>query len=119
VARQDHWACGVLAVAFELVGDGGATYGMSMMPEPPSDWKVVELKFVLKSPDVPSKADTPLAYYLMGGKGEGVVFPARFRDDQGQITWTHNPEIIEHVGDMMLVAGLLGLAKENRSRNQR
>ena len=110
IGRAVYWPS-----PFELVGDRGATHGMSMMPAPPSDWKAVELKFVPKSPDgVPSKADTPLAYYVMGGKGEGVAFPARFHNDKGQITWTHNPEIIEHVGDMMLVAGLLGLAKENR-----
>lgn len=96
---------------FELVGDGGTTAGMSMMPEPPSDWKAVELKFVPKVDGVPSKADMPLAYYVIGGKGEGVAFPARFHNE-AQITWTQNLEIIEHVGDMLLVAGLLELAKE-------
>jgi hypothetical protein len=48
------------------------------------------------------------------GRAKAWRFPQRFRNDQGQITKTHNPEIIEHVGAMMLVAGLLGLATENR-----
>jgi len=74
----------------------GFLHGMSMIPEPPSDWKAVELKFVPKADGVPSKADMPLAYFVIGGEGEGVAFPARFHNE-AQITWTQNPEIIDHV----------------------
>jgi len=59
---------------------------MSMMPEPPSDWKAVELKFVPKSPDgVPSTADLPLTYYVDSEKGNGVAFPARYHNDKGPL----------------------------------
>jgi hypothetical protein len=105
----------------ELVGDGGLTTGMSMMPEPPSDWKPVKLKFVPKVDGKPSKADTPLAYYLASEKGDGVAFPARFKGlggdekEEGKIAWTHNPEIIEHVRDMLLVASLLEMKLTEKS----
>jgi hypothetical protein len=89
----------------EFVGDGGPTSGMSVLPEPPSTGKTVELKFVPKADGKPSKADVPLAYDVDGEKGNVVAFPARCGG--GKVTWTHNPEIIEHVGDMLLVAGLL------------
>jgi len=45
-----------------------------------------------------------------------VAFPARLHKDQGQITWTHNEEIIEHVGDMLLVAGLLEMKLTEKSK---
>jgi hypothetical protein len=105
----------------EFVGDEGLTTGMSMIPEPPSDWKPVELKFVTKADGKPSKADTPLAYFVVSEKGDGVAFPARFKvlggveRPEGKITWTHNPEIIEQVGDMLLVAGLLEMKLTEKS----
>jgi len=99
---------------FELNDDhNGFLHGMSIIPEPPSDWKAVELKFVPKADGVPSKADTPLAYYVIGGKGEGVAFPARFNG--GRVTWTHSEEIIDHVGDMLLVASLLEMKLTEKS----
>jgi hypothetical protein len=88
----------------------GFLHGMSIIPEPPSDWKAVALKFVPKANGVPSKDDVPIAYYLISEKGNGVAFSARFNG--GRVTWTHSEEIIDHVGDRLLAAGLLETAKK-------
>ena len=88
----------------------GFLHGMSMIPEPPSDWKAVALEFVPKANGVPSKDDMPIAYYLISEKGNGVAFPARFNG--GRVAWTHSEEIIDHVGDRLLAAGLLEMAKK-------
>jgi hypothetical protein len=88
----------------------GFLHGMSMIPEPQSDWKAVALEFVPKANGGPSKDDMPIAYYLISEKGNGVAFPARFNG--GQVTWTHSEEIIDHVGDRLLAAGLLEMAKK-------
>lgn len=94
----------------------GFLHGMSIVPEPPSDWKAVALELVPKANGVPSKDDMPIAYYLIGEKGEGVAFPAHFHKEQ--INWTHNEEIIEHVGDMLLVAGLLEMKLTEKSNGR-
>jgi hypothetical protein len=75
----------------------GFMRGMSMIPEPPSDWEAVALEFVPKVNGVPSKGDMPIAYYLISEKGNGVAFPARF--NEGRVAWTHSEEVIDHVGD--------------------
>ena len=85
----------------------GFRHGMSMIPEPASDWKAVALEFVPKVNGVPSKADTPIAYFILGEKGTGVAFPARFNGDR--VAWTHSEDVIDHVGYALLAAGLLKL----------
>lgn len=89
---------------FQIVGDGGITAGMSMIPEPPADWRPADIGWAPSTGGVRTKGNMPLAYYVDGENGSGVAFASRFGD--GKINWIHSEEHIDLVRDRLLVAGI-------------
>lgn len=96
---------------FELVGDGGTTTGMSVMPEPPNDWKPVKPQAVPvpKKNGVPSAENMPILYFLMKPDGAGLGIPSRFGN--GRIGWSHNEELIDYIGAELALVGTVTLGE--------
>ena len=89
----------------ELTGArSGFMLGMNIIVKPES-WKPIDLKFVPKVNGQPTAANMPVAYFIIGDKGHGVAFPARF-NDEGKINWSHNPDIIDLIQAALMRAGL-------------
>jgi hypothetical protein len=85
----------------------GAVTGVATMPEPPTDWKSIELEIVPKKNGAASREDMPIAYFLMkDDDGTGLGIPSRF-NREGQIGYSGNEQIIDYVEAVLTRVGLL------------
>lgn len=95
----------------EIVGDGGKTVGMSVMPQPPDGWKPIKLPVNPTVNGVHSDENMPIFYFLMrhGTGGSGLGIPSRFGN--GKIGWSHSEEWIDYIGADLALVGTVTLTE--------